>query len=175
MPIRKVKRRLKLGRIVIALVILVVGIMSITKVIGTFSLKKSINNINEYYLGSATRDVNLYLFDSETEIMSTSNVTPRGTIVKSANKTKLIGDTEYVEVDINSEKYYVLKNTLVDTIDNCVLEQEKYIRTSVTVYKDEESSKIESFIKKGNKIDIFFDTHQEALEFGVQYAEVEVK
>jgi len=154
MPIRKVKRRLKLGRIVIALVILVVGIMSITKVIGTFSLKKSINNINEYYLGSATRDVNLYLFDSETEIMSTSNVTPRGTIVKSANKTKLIGDTEYVEVDINSEKYYVLKNTLVDTIDNCVLEQEKYIRTSVTVYKDEESSKIESFIKKGNKIDI---------------------
>lgn len=26
-----------------------------------------------------------------------------------------------------------------------------------------------------NRIDIFFDTHQEALEFGVQYAEVEVK
>lgn len=28
---------------------------------------------------------------------------------------------------------------------------------------------------KGNKIDIFFDTHQEALAFGVQYAEVEVR
>lgn len=28
---------------------------------------------------------------------------------------------------------------------------------------------------KGNKIDIFFDTHQEALEFGVQYDYVEVK
>lgn len=26
----------------------------------------------------------------------------------------------------------------------------------------------------GNKIDIFFDTHQEALEFGVQYAEVKI-
>ena len=28
---------------------------------------------------------------------------------------------------------------------------------------------------KDNTIDIFFDTHQEAIEFGVQYAEVEVK
>jgi 3D (Asp-Asp-Asp) domain-containing protein len=28
---------------------------------------------------------------------------------------------------------------------------------------------------KGNRIDIYFDTHQEALEFGVQYVEVEVK
>lgn len=28
---------------------------------------------------------------------------------------------------------------------------------------------------KGNRIDIVFPTHQEALEFGVQYAEVEVK
>ena len=27
----------------------------------------------------------------------------------------------------------------------------------------------------GNKVDIFFDTHQEALEFGVRYAEVEVR
>lgn len=35
-----------------------------------------------------------------------------------------------------------------------VLEKEKYVRTSVTVYKNESDSKIESFIKKGNKIDI---------------------
>lgn len=28
---------------------------------------------------------------------------------------------------------------------------------------------------KGNHIDIVFDTHQEALEFGIQYTEVEVK
>lgn len=27
---------------------------------------------------------------------------------------------------------------------------------------------------KGNKIDIYFDTHEEALEFGVQYLEVEL-
>lgn len=28
---------------------------------------------------------------------------------------------------------------------------------------------------KGNRIDILFETHQEALEFGIQYANVEVK
>ncbi len=27
----------------------------------------------------------------------------------------------------------------------------------------------------GNKIDIYFDTHEEAIAFGVQYADVEVK
>ena len=35
-----------------------------------------------------------------------------------------------------------------------IQEEIKYVRTSVTVYKNEKDSKIESFIKKGNQIDI---------------------
>ena len=42
----------------------------------------------------------------------------------------------------------------VSSEHDVVKEEIKYVRTSVTVYKNETESKIESFIKKGNKLEI---------------------
>ena len=47
-----------------------------------------------------------------------------------------------------------LRTNKVKNIKDVVLEKEKYVRTSVTVYENETDSKILSFIKKGNKLDI---------------------
>ena len=43
---------------------------------------------------------------------------------------------------------------MVNTEEEVVKETTKYVRTSVTVYKNETESKIESFIKKGSKLEI---------------------
>ena len=57
-------------------------------------------------------------------------------------------------INYNDKEYYVLSNELVDNEKDVVLEKNKFVRTSVTVYKNEVDSKIESFIKKGNELEI---------------------
>ena len=46
------------------------------------------------------------------------------------------------------------KRSILSNVKDVVLEKERYVRTSVTVYENETDSKIASFIKKGNKLDI---------------------
>ena len=44
--------------------------------------------------------------------------------------------------------------SLTTSKDEIIKEATKYVRTSVTVYVNENESKIQSFIKKGNKLDV---------------------
>jgi len=155
MPVRKVKRKVKVGNLLLAVVIcliLIIGIVFGIKKIFEFAQVQII--VNDYYLGSTTSEINLYSFDDEVDVMSSVEMAYRGTLVKSSNKEKKINEMEYVEITLQDQQYYVLKDVLVETIEETVKETEKFIRTSVTVYENENDSKIESFIKKGNKIEI---------------------
>ena len=86
--------------------------------------------------------------------MEKSDEIVRGTEVKTNNEKMVIGDISYILVKVNDKEYYVTNDSLVDKVSDVVLEKVKYVRTSVTVYKNEKDSKIESFIKKGNEIEI---------------------
>ena len=48
----------------------------------------------------------------------------------------------------------VKKDNITSNKKDVVTEKEKYVRTSVTIYQNEKDSKIASFIKKGNKLEI---------------------
>ena len=96
----------------------------------------------DYYISSDTNEVTLYEYDKENQIMTDVNKIYRGTKVKSNDKTKTIEDIKYTEIKIDNKVFYVKKNSLVKNENKIVKETIKYVRTSVTVYKNETESKI---------------------------------
>lgn len=148
---KKKKRKLKVGRIIIALILLVAIIFVLIKCV-SFTKDKLI--VKEYYLSSDTNSIPIYSYDKEQNTMNETKKIPRGTKVKSSQDSININDISYKEVSLKDEKFYVNDINLTEDKDKVVTETKKYVRTSVTVYKNETDSKISSFIKKGNEIDI---------------------
>lgn len=148
---RTKKKKLKIGRIIIALVICIIIILAVTKLLGSTTTK--IINKN-YYISSTTNSVQLYSYNEESEKMEETEIIYRGTKVKSKDQKKIIGDINYVEITVGENKYYINEINLTEDEKNIVLEKEKYVRTSTTIYQNEQDYKIASFVKKGNKIDI---------------------
>ena len=148
---RRRKKRFNIKKLLIVIFLLIIGIFGVTKLFNTAT--KAII-LNDYYISSDNNEVVLYKYDKENEIMTDIDNIYRGTKIKSNNNTKTIGDINYKEIKIDEEVYYVKEGILVKHKDEIVKETTKYVRTSVTVYQNETESKIESFIKKGNKIDI---------------------
>lgn len=148
---KKKKRKLKVKRIIIALILLVAIIIVLIKGV-SFTKDKLI--VKEYYLSSDTNSIPIYSYDKEQNTMNETKKIPRGTKVKSSQDSININDISYKEVSLKDEKFYVNDINLTEDKDKVVTETKKYVRTSVTVYKNETDSKISSFIKKGNEIDI---------------------
>jgi len=145
------KKRINIKKVLIAFIILALVGFGIYK---TLDFTTKVIKFNDYYISSDTNQVTLYIYDEESEIMTNIDMIYRGTQVKSNDSVKNIGDINYIEIKIEEETYYIKEDQLVKTKDEVVKETTKYVRTSVTVYKNETESKIESFIKKGNKLDI---------------------
>lgn len=150
---KRKKVKLRIGRILIALVILLLLFLTLSII-----LKFAKNNIKiitkEYYLSANTNNVDVYVYNEKTEKMEKSTSMIRGNKVKSHNNTKTIDEINYLDIINGENKYYIKEENLTDDKNNIVTEKEKYVRTSVTVYKNEKDSKIASFIKKGNKLEI---------------------
>jgi len=148
---RKIRRKIKIKNTLVAVVILLLGITCISKILGAVSNFASFDN---YYIASDINKISLYTYDKEQKVMSEIDTIYRGTKVKSNKKNITVGDIKYTEIKLENKKYYVKENVLVENKKDTVKETTKYVRTSVTVYKNETESKIASFIKKGNKLDI---------------------
>ncbi len=145
------KRKIKVGRVIICIIVLLLIICSI---VFLFSKGKNIViNKNTMYLASYDNLVKLYSLDEEDNLKESTSV-KRGTKVISYDNKLLKDNVKYTKIEYDKNNYYVDSSLLVSRDRDVVLEKEKYVRTSVTVYKNESDSKIESFIKKGNKIDI---------------------
>ena len=145
------KRKIKVGRVIICIIVLLLIICSI---VFLFSKGKNIViNKNAMYLASYDNLVKLYSLDEEDNLKESTSV-KRGTKVISYDNKLLKDNVKYTKIEYDKNNYYVDSSLLVSKDRDVVLEKEKYVRTSVTVYKNESDSKIESFIKKGNKIDI---------------------
>ena len=145
------KRKIKVGRVIICIIVLLLIICSI---VFLFSKGKNIViNKNTMYLASYDNLVKLYSLDEEDNLKESTSV-KRGTKVISYDNKLLKDNVKYTKIEYDKNNYYVDSSLLVSKDRDVVLEKEKYVRTSVTVYKNESDSKIESFIKKGNKLDI---------------------
>ena len=145
------KKKLNIKRLIIAIFILLILGISLFELI-----KYPKNNIitKTYYISSTTNVVKLYKYNEEENKMIEDTDIYRGTKIKSQDKEKLIDNIKYLEITYNDQKYFIAKDNLTKDKDDVVKETEKYVRTSVTVYQNNEDYKIESFIKKGNKLEI---------------------
>ena len=63
-------------------------------------------------------------------------------------------DDLYVKIKYNDEFYMIKENNLVKDNEEIIKEKELFVRTNLTVYKDSTSSKILSYIKKGERVEI---------------------
>lgn len=132
-----------------------IGISAIIVVLAVLLLGKGKDIINKeaMYLASSDKVVKLYIQDDDGNLKEDKDLV-RGTKVSSYKDTITKDNKSYTKIDYDKSIYYVGSGSLVKDAKSAVLEKVKYVRTSVTVYQNSEDSKIESFIKKGNKIDV---------------------
>lgn len=132
-----------------------IGISAIIVVLVVLLLGKGKDIINKeaMYLASSDKVVKLYIQDDDGNLKKDKDLV-RGTKVSSYKDTITKDNKSYTKIDYDKSIYYVDSGSLVKDAKSAVLEKVKYVRTSVTVYQNSEDSKIESFIKKGNKIDV---------------------
>lgn len=132
-----------------------IGIFAIIVVLAVLLLGKGKDIINKeaMYLSSSDKVVKLYIQDDDGNLKKDKDLV-RGTKVSSYKDTITKDNKSYTKIDYDKSIYYVDSGSLVKDAKSAVLEKVKYVRTSVTVYQNSEDSKIESFIKKGNKIDV---------------------
>lgn len=147
---RRKKRRVNPVKVGIA-----IGISAIIVVLVVLLLGKGKDIINKeaMYLASSDKVVKLYIQDDDGNLKEDKDLV-RGTKVSSYKDTITKDNKSYTKIDYDKSIYYVDSGSLVKDAKSAVLEKVKYVRTSVTVYQNSEDSKIESFIKKGNKIDV---------------------
>lgn len=147
---RRKKRRVNPLKVGIA-----IGIFAIIVVLAVLLLGKGKDIINKeaMYLASSDKVVKLYIQDDDGNLKEDKDLV-RGTKVSSYKNTVTKDNKSYTKIDYDKSIYYVDSGSLVKDAKSAVLEKVKYVRTSVTVYQNSEDSKIESFIKKGNKIDV---------------------
>lgn len=158
---RRRKRKIKIKRILLAVFILIILLGGIILLINKG--KKLVINKNTMYLASYTNIVKIYILDEEDNLKEEKELN-RGTKVTSYNESIEKEEKKYTKIEYEKNNYYVDSKSLVKDIKDSVLEKEKYVRTSVTVYENEQDSKIASFIKKGNKLDVI--GHDKLLEDG---------
>ena len=140
------KRKLRVGRIILALLVFLLLAFAIAFT-AKYIVKKFKNNFlntKEGYVASINTTIKLY----DNEFNEKEEIT-RGE--KISYQDKLINEKYYKLVD---KDLYILNDNITNNYENVVLEQEKYVRTPVTIYKEENSSKIESYAPKGSKLEI---------------------
>lgn len=148
---RRRKRKIKIGRVLafVIILILIIGIIIFFTSKGkNISIGKS-----SMYLAGDTNKVTTYIMDEDNNLKENSELV-RGKKVIYFGKKVNMNDNEYLLIEFDNKEYYVNAKQLVKNVKDVVLEKERYVRTSVTVYENETDSKIASFIKKGNKLDI---------------------
>lgn len=148
---RRRKRKIKIGR-VLAFVIILILIIGV--IIFFISKGKNISiGKSSMYLAGDTNKVTTYIMDEDNNLKENSELVRGKKVIYSGKKVNM-NDNEYLLIEFDNKEYYVNAKQLVKNVKDVVLEKERYVRTSVTVYENETDSKIASFIKKGNKLDI---------------------
>lgn len=156
---RNRRKKLNVKKLVLFLAVILVIVL------GIFLLTRKVQEkiiFKNYYLASKTSMVNIYNYDKENNQMNEANSLKRGTKVKSNSKSINLNEINYLEILLDDITYYVDEANLTEKETEVVKETEKFVRTSVTVYKNDTDSKIASFIKKGNQITVLgYDTLDE--------------
>lgn len=138
-------KRLKGKLFIILIIVLILISFALCKL---FS-KDSHSKIYEKYISSDSNMVLLLTLDNENSIEI-----PRGSKVKVYDYKQKVDDDIFIKIKYEDKFYLINQDNLTDEEDNLIKEKELFVRTSCTIYEDSTSSKILSFVKKGEKLDI---------------------
>lgn len=98
------------------------------------------------YISSDVGQVQLYNLNYEDDIKIF-----RGTKVKTDNEIIYNNEKSYQKI-IYNDNYYLIESDYIG--DEIIKEKEVYVRTPLVLYETSDDSKIRSYIKKGEKLDI---------------------
>lgn len=105
--------------------------------------------INNNYISSNSSFVTLYDLEYNESIKIY-----RGEEVNVYNFKEKKDNNTYIKIKYEDKFYLVNENNLTEEKENIIKEKEMFVRTNLTVYEYLESSKILSYIKKGERVEI---------------------
>lgn len=141
---RVVKKKVKLLFIIVFMIILIIGLLLFIP-----KLVKPKDRLNTYYISSNENEVLLY----DQNYKETDKII-RGSKVDVYSSEQENNNIFYKKIKLNNKIYLINKENITDKENEIIKEKKLYVRTPVTVYKDSSSSKILSYIKKGEEIEI---------------------
>ena len=146
----KKKRKLKKKPVIILVLMLIIIIVLSMLLIK--ALKKPPIKKVDMLLASQEYKIKAYNLDYTDALeISRGNIV---TMYEKEYKNKEDETKTYNKIIYNEKEYYIDLNQLVGLEESPVLEKEIYVRTPVTVYKNEKDNTILGFLSKGSKIDI---------------------
>ena len=155
--VKKKKKKLRVGRILVALVVLGLIIFGLIKLgSGLFDkAKEIIDRGKDAYLSSLEYEVQLYNMDYTESIRLV-----RGTTVKLYEKEVEQKDeagtllNTYRKIKYEDKEYLLFNDYVTFNVYDIIKEKEMYVRTPLVIYESADDIKILSYAKKGDKLDI---------------------
>ena len=152
-------------------IIILSFILVILGLIPLLNKKEIKEEINKSYISSEVSSVTLYDLEYNESIKIN-----RGEEVDVYKFKEKREDTIYIKIKYKDEYYLINQDNLTTEKQEIIKEKELFVRTSLTVYKDLDSSKILSYIKKGERVEIIgYDTLEEGKvnKYKIKYNEIE--
>lgn len=116
--------------------------------------------MEQRFLASGTTMTVLYSLDEGGESLSPAGEFLRGSSVEACvSRVEEFGDVEYVKVQLDGKVLYATPESLVQTLQEVVKEQNVWVRTPATILADTERSTIAGFADKNSKLTVLgFDS-----------------
>jgi len=140
---RKVKKKPILFSILI-FILLFVGLFICFKLLNKEEIKK-----NKMFLASEEYEIELYNLD----LTKAFNLV-RGTEIDVYEKNIIIEEKEYTKINYEDVDYIIDLDQVVLTTSEVVKEKTMYVRTPVTIYKNDLDNSILGYLPKGSEIKI---------------------
>lgn len=142
--------KLNIKKVILGIVLLILVVYLIVNLILKVFNKKTYGETDMFVSSSTTTSP---IYDSD---YNETMTLPRGTKVRVNTKTVIVynNNQEFYKMKYDNKEYFILKENVVDKITDVALEKEIYIRTSTTIYSDNESGAILGVAKKGERYEV---------------------
>ena len=164
---RQRKRKVKKSVMFLFVIILMIPLLFIV-----FNKEEKTEKTTKAFIASDNLTVSLL----DLEYNESNNVIRGNEVIVYEFREKKEEDI-YVKIKYQDEFYLINEKNLVDKKEDVVKEEEMYVRTSSTIYEDSNSSKIKSFVKKGEKLEIIgydkLDSDGNVNKYKIKYNDIE--
>ena len=135
----KADKKSKLPLIIVAVVVILAASLLITS--------------QKTYIGGVSDSAKAYTVDDKGQVTFAMEL-PRGSEVTKKSGTAKLDKTTLARIEFDGKDYYVDPSKIVKGKGNLVQEKEVFVRTPVTVYKNEDGPEIASYMAKGSKMKV---------------------